>query len=84
MKSGASRGRWPSSVRIARGWHAERLSGVDTWKTAAYDPFRNARQRRVRSITAGFRFDVPVRFAEDRLEVSLAAVTLQEMRPRWR
>ena len=30
------------------------------------------------TIRAGFRFDVPVRFAEDRLEVSLAAVTAGE------
>jgi len=30
------------------------------------------------TVTAGFRFEVPVRFAEDRLEVSLAAVTAGE------
>ena len=30
-------------------------------------------------VTAGFRFDVPVRFAEDRLDVSLATFRAGEM-----
>jgi uncharacterized protein (TIGR02217 family) len=53
---------------LASGWSLEHGGAIDfATPPAAGEP-----------ITAGFRFDVPVRFAEDRLEVSRAGFAAGE------
>jgi len=63
------------SVRVAVGG-IERLSGwtLDAAGMVSFDAPPTAGE----AVTAGFRFDVPVRFAEDRLSVSLATFAAGE------
>ena len=57
------------SVRIGVGG-VERLTG---WTLAGGIVLFDAAPAAGAAVTAGFRFDVPVRFAEDRLEVNRAS-----------
>ncbi len=65
----------PGSVRVGVG-ASERLAGW-TLEEGGIVAFDSAPADGV-AVTAGFRFDVPVRFEEDRLQVSLAAVAAGE------
>jgi uncharacterized protein (TIGR02217 family) len=65
----------PGSVRVGIGG-SERLSGwtLEEGGVVSFDSAPPAGA----VVTAGFRFDVPVRFAEDRLEVTLASIAAGE------
>jgi uncharacterized protein (TIGR02217 family) len=65
----------PGTVRVAVGG-AEVLAG---WTVAGGAVDFQVPPAAGAAVTAGFRFDVPVRFAEDRLEVSLAAFRAGEL-----
>jgi uncharacterized protein (TIGR02217 family) len=65
----------PGSVRVGIGG-SERLSGwtLEEGGVVSFDTAPPAGA----VVTAGFRFDVPVRFAEDRLQVTLASIAAGE------